>query len=265
MISSYDTLRPKSDRVLPIYPAWRVTEFAPIAAVIVERGITWTELAIRLSGPSHAQVLGYLSSIVDPGSFEPERADAGLLLLALNPADAHLLTDELPIDRVTTIELDDLHALLIDTPARMDRLGAQLCRDGRDCEAVVLAATLRTYQAQANAWIGTQPASAWLGHEPREIQWKFPVAAGAPVIAMLTSTLPEHCAWFFVATEGFQSSSALPNYTLDLPPDASGTVLVSRRPDPSQHACSEHGVLPPAIIETLPEWTRLREFLAPPW
>jgi hypothetical protein len=272
--ASLGQLRPKPERVLPIYPEWRVAEFAPVAAALVERDSTWTDLALRLSGPSHAVVLGYLSSIVEPGSAEPARPDAGLLLLALAPADALDLADELPAERVTTIELDDLHAMLIDTPARTDRRGAQLCRDGQACQDVVLAATRRTYQAQPSAWVGVEQAGTWLRApsaggwqegEPREIQWKFPVAAGAPVVLMLTSVLPEHCAWFFVATDGFPSSTSLPSHVLELPAHAQGTVLISRRLAPEQHACREHNELPPAIIETAPEWTRLRELLAPPW
>jgi hypothetical protein len=251
--------------VLPIYPEWRIAEFAPVAAVIAERGWTWTELAMRLQGPSSALVLGHLSSVVEPGSAEPERADAGLLLLALEPDDARALADEVPVDRVTTVEIDEMQAMLIDTPARTDRRGAQLCRYGQACEDVVLAITRRTYQAQASAWVGLEPAAQWLGGEPREIQWRIPVAAGAPEILMLSSVLPEHCAWFFVASEGFESSTTLPSHLLELSADAEGSVLVSRRLDPDEHACSEHGVLPPAIIETDPKWVRLRELLAPPW
>jgi hypothetical protein len=271
VFASVGTLRPKSERSLPIYPAWAVAEFAPVAAVIVERGWTWTELAMRLQGPSHVQVLGYLSSIVEPGDAEPARAEAGLLLLALLPQDARALADELPAARVTTIELDDLHAMLIETPARTDRRGAQLCRDGGACEDVVLAVTRRTYQAQASAWVDVEPvepATQWLagqGGELREIQWRIPVTAGAPAILLLSSVLPEHCAWFFVASEGFESSTALPSHVLELPANAEGAMLISRRLDSEEHACREHGVLPPAIIETEPEWTRLRELLAPPW
>lgn len=269
LLSSLGTLRPKPERSLPIYPEWRLAEFAPVAAVIVERGITWTELAVRLQGPSYEQVLGYLSSVVEPGSADPERADAGLLLLALEHDDARSLLDELPAARVQTVELDDLSALLIETPARTDRRGAQLCRDGQDCQAVVLAVTRRTYQAQANAWVGDEPAAQWLEAdgrgEPHEIQWRIPVSAGAPAVLMLSSVLPEHCAWFFVASEGFESSSALPSHILELPAQAEGTLLISRRINSEEHACTEHGVLPPAIIETDPEWVRLRELLAPPW
>jgi hypothetical protein len=191
------------------------------------------------------------------------------LLLALEPDDARSLMHELPAARVQVVELDDLHALLIETPARTDRRGAQLCREGQACEDVVLAVTRRTYQAQATAWVGVQTAAHWLradGHgEPREIQWKIPVAAGAPAVLMLSSVLPERCAWFFVASEGFASSTALPSHVLELPADAEGSLLISRRTDAEEHACSEHGVLPPAIIETDPEWILLRELLAPPW
>lgn len=269
LLASYATLRPKSARALPIHPAWRIAEFAPVAAVIAERGWTWTELAVHLQGPGYAQVLGYLSSVVEPGSADPARADAGLLLLALELDDARSLLDELPADRVQTVELDDLHALVIETSARTDRRGAQLCRDGQACQDVVLAVTRRTYQAQASAWVGAEPAAQWLRAdgrgEPRELQWRIPVAAGAPATLMLSSTLPERCAWFFVATEGLDSSTALPSHVLELPADAEGALLISRRIDTDEHACREHGVLPPAIIETDPEWVRLRELLAPPW
>jgi hypothetical protein len=263
VLASFGTLRPKPERTLPIYPEWRIAEFAPVAAVIAERGHTWTELAMRLQGPSYEPVLGYLSSVLEPGSAEPARADAGLLLLGVEPDDARTLADELPAARVASIELGDLQALLIETPARTDRRGAQLCRDGQACQDVVLAVTRRTYQAQANAWVGAEPAGYWLG-EQREIQWRIPVSAGAPEILMLTSVLPEHCAWFFVASEGFTSSTALPSHLLELPADAEGALLISRRIS-DEHACREHGVLPPAIIETDPTWIRLRELLAPPW
>jgi cytochrome bd-type quinol oxidase subunit 2 len=269
VLASFGTLRPKPERSLPIYPEWRLAEFAPVAEVIAERGHGWTELTVRLQGPSYETVLGYLSSVVEPGSPQPARADAGLLLLALDPDDARSLEDELPAARVQTVELDDLHALLIETPARTDRRGAQLCRDGQACEDVVLAVTRRTYQAQANAWVGVEPAAQWLRAdgrgEPREIQWRIPVAAGDRAVLMLSSVLPERCAWFFVASEGFASSTALPSHILELPADARGSILISRRTEPDEHACREHGVLPPAIIETDPDWVRLRELLAPPW
>jgi hypothetical protein len=266
VLASLGTLRPKSKRNLPTYPAWRVAEFAPVADAIVERGATWTDLAVRLSGPNYLQVLGHLSSIVDPGGDDPPRADAGLLVLALEPTDARELADELPAERVTIIELDDLTALLIDTPARTDRRGAQLCRDGQACEDVILAATRRTSQAQPTAWVDRDPAATWLRSEgePREIQWKIPVSAGAPTVLLLTTLLPEHCAWFFVATDGFQPSTPLPSQVLELPPDTEGSVLITRRLDPGQHACHENAVMPPPIVETLPEWTRLRELLTPP-
>lgn len=269
VIASLGTLRPKPERALPIYPEWRLAEFAPVAAAIVERGWTWTQLAGQLQGPSDAQVLGYLASVVEPGSAEPLRADSGLLLLALEADDAQSVLAELPTERVQSIELDEMHALLIDTPARTNRLGAQLCRDGQACQDVVLAVTRRTYQAQASTWVGLEPSAQWLRAEgrgePREIQWKVPVTAGAPAVLMLSSVLPERCAWFFVASEGFASSTTLPNHVLELPADAEGALLISRRTEPDEHACREHGVLPPAIIETAPEWVRLRELLAPPW
>lgn len=267
VLASLGTLRPKPERTLPIYPEWRLAEFAPVGAAIDDLGWTWTDLSVSLQGPSHALVLGHLSSIVDPGDGEPARPDSGLLLLALDPERADTLTDELQPEHTTIIELSDLTALLIDTPARTDRSRVQLCRDGQACEDVVLAATRRTYQAQASAWVGRMSAAEWLraDGEPREIQWKIPVDAGPAAVLMLTSVLPEHCAWFFVAAEGFTPSTPLPSHLLELPPDAQGTLLISRRLDPDEHACTEHGVLPPAIIETQPEWSRLRELLAPPW
>jgi hypothetical protein len=40
---------------------------------------------------------------------------------------------------------------------------------------------------------------------------------GAPEILMLSSVLPERCAWFFGASEGFLSSTSPPSHLLELP------------------------------------------------
>jgi hypothetical protein len=269
VLASLGSLRPRSERRLPIYPQWRVAEFDAIAAELDARELTWTELAARLQGPSHAQILGHLSAFLAPGEAEPGRADEGLLILGLAPADGEAVLAELGEDRerATRLELDeDLHALILPTPARADRLGARLCRDGQDCEPVVIAVTSRVYQAHTNAWIGDEPARGWLedeGRVPREIQWRVPVRRGPRAVLMLSSTLPEHCAWFFVAAEGFEASASLPSRVVELPDTAEGALLVARELD-EDWACREHGVFPPAIIELRPEWTRLRELLAPP-
>src|SRR5690606_38763636 len=191
---------------------------------------------------------------------------------------------ELPDDVWHVAIADDMDALLVNTPARTDRLGAQLCRDGHDCADVVLAVTNRAYQGHVSAWIDAELADVWLARDgaPNEIQWKIPVRRGPAAVLMLTGTLPEHCAWFFVAAEGlsksprspadagpsregFEASTRLPTHVLELPEHAEGSLLVARRLDANDRTCSEHGVMPPPIIETEPTWVQLRELLAPPW
>ncbi|KIG15725.1 hypothetical protein DB30_05295 [Enhygromyxa salina] len=275
LLASWSWLRPDSARMLPIYPAWRVDEFEPVAKLLRERGLTWTELAGRLQGPSHAMVLSHLSSLVDPGSPEPAHAQTGLLLVALDADQAQQVLAELPEgsqadpQRVTMLELGQLRALLLETSARADRLGVELCRDGQDCTAVRVATDSRIHQAHPNTWVGRAPAQQWLtadGREPSEqLLWRFPIQPGPRAMLLLSSTLAQPCAWMFVATEGFEPSASLPSASLELDEDASGFVLVSRRLAADQMACGEHGLFPPSIIETAPEWVRLRELLTPAW
>jgi hypothetical protein len=271
LLASVPRLRPESQRVLPSNPEWRIAEFEPVAALLVERQLSWTQLVGQLQGPSVTQMLGHLSAIVEPGSPNPPRAGEHLLLVALEPDDAEQVLAELPEDPelVTTVDLQHMRALLLHTPARVDPLGAQLCRDGQDCEDVVLAVTSRVYQAHMNAWIGAEPAHKWLVAEgrdqPRELQWRIPVSAGPATVLTLSSMLSQRCAWYFVAVEGFEPSSQLPTHELELPADAEGSLLVARELDAEGPACTERAVIPPSIIETDPAWRRLRELLAPQW
>ncbi|PRP95077.1 hypothetical protein ENSA7_73910 [Enhygromyxa salina] len=275
VVASRSWLRPDNARALPIYPAWRVDEFEPVAELLRERGLTWTELAGRLQGPSHAMVLSHLSSLVDPGSPDPAHAESGLVLVALDGEQAEQVLDELPRDPelVTTLELDDeLHAVLLQTSARADRLGVELCRDGRDCTAVSIATDSRTHQAHPNTWVGRAPGHQWLTADgraqPEQLLWRFPISPGPRAVLLLSTTLSEPCAWSFVAAEGFEPSTPLPSPLLQLDEDDSGFVLVSRRlvdDHDDQSACGEHGLFPPSIIETAPEWVRLRELLTPAW
>lgn len=271
LAASFSSLRPQDDRSLPMSPRWRVAEFQPVAELLIERGLTWTELAGRLQGPSYARVLGHLSALVEVGSAEPPRAESDLLLLALDPATAGPVLEQLPEERVTTLELGEVLALLLETPARTDRHGAKLCRDGHDCEEVELAVTNRVYQAHPNAWIGRLTAQRWLeeerGEEVRELQWRFAIEPGAPSILLLTSLFPEDCAWRFVDVDGVEPRPPLPSHELELPAGASGELLISRElpPRDQDHGCYEHSPLPPSIIELQPEWTALRELLQPAW
>jgi hypothetical protein len=162
----------------------------------------------------------------------------------------------------------DMRAVLLRTTARADRLGAQLCRDGGDCEALVLAATSRVSQAHADAWIGPRPAAEWLTANgraaPAEHMLKFPISSGPASLLLLPTRATQECAWLFVATEGFASPTTLPSPVLELPPDASGSVLISRKRDPE--GCQQSIVLfPPSIVETTPAQERLRELLTPTW
>jgi hypothetical protein len=248
-----------------------VAEFEPVAKLLRERELTWTQLAGQLQGPSYALVLSHLSSLVDPGSPDPAHANAGLLLVALDPEQAEQVLAELPQgdpQLVTTLEIGELRALLLQTSARADRLGVELCRDGQDCRPVKIASNSRVHQAHPKVWIGRAPAQQWLtadGHpEPEQLLWRFPIAAGPRAVLLLSSTLAEPCAWMFVAAEGFEPSSTLPSALLELGPEASGSVIVARRVS-DQPRCGEHGLFPPSIIETAPEWIHLRELLTPEW
>jgi hypothetical protein len=271
LLASLGWLRPESSRVLPIYPAWRVAEFEPVAELLRERELSWTELAGRLQGPSAAMVLSHLSSLVEPGSADPPHAESGLLLVALDDAQAEQVRPELPDDPqlVTALEVGELQALLVQTSARADRLGVELCRDGDDCTPVKIASNSRVHQAHPKVWIGRAPAQQWLvadgRSEPEQLLWRFPITPGPRAVLMLSSNLSEPCAWMFVAAEGFEPSARLPSALLELEGDASGFLLVSRRLDADQPACSEHGLFPPSIMETAPEWVRLRELLTPTW
>lgn len=273
LLTSLSWLRPDSPRSLPIYPAWRVAEFEPVAELLRERELSWTELSGRLQAPSYALLLSHLSSLVDPGAADPPHAKTGLLLVALDRDQAEQVLAELPQDPqlVTMLEIGELRALLLQTSARADRLGVELCRDGQDCMPVEFASDSRVHQAHPKLSIEGAPAQQWLtadGREPPDqLLWRFPITAGPRAQLLLSSTLLEPCAWMFVEAEGFEPSSALPTAVLELDPEASGSLLVARTltTDTDQPGCREHGLLPPSIIETAPEWVRLRELLTPAW
>lgn len=268
------TLRSDRGRVLPQHPAWTLAEFEPLAAALHARGLTWTELVTRLQGPDAAAQLGMLASVLEPGSDAPEGPTQGLLVVALTSEQLDSLRDELPAAAQVLALADDLHSLVLDTSARVDRLGAQLCREGHDCTPVVLALTDRIAQSHLTAWIDLGPgvvgsdrhrtAGEWLADagEPREVQWRLPIRRGEAATLVLASLQPERCAWSFVDVEGFATEVELPARELELEAAAEGSVLVARRLDPHERACAEHGLLPPAIVELRPQWRRLHALLA---
>jgi hypothetical protein len=261
--STREWLQPRSTRALPTYPAWTVAEFEPIAEELRARELTWTELLARLQGPNVIALIGYLSSVVEPGEMGPPAPDEGLLVLALTPADADAVMAQLPGDDVQRFSLAEFDALLVRTPARADRLGSRICRTADDCTEVVVAVTNRVYQSQFSAWVGRGPAMQWLtadGHpQPERLLWKVPIRRGAEAVLVINTRPRDRCAWQFVASEGFAASSPLPATTVALPAAAEGELLVAR-PLVSD-GCDEFTALPPMLTETAPGWTRLRELL----
>lgn len=261
-------------RELPHQVAWTLVEVEPLALLLHERGLTWTELVGRLQGPGTPALLGMLASVVEPGSATPASPTQGLLVLALTAEQRDAVQAELPSDAQVLALADDLHVLVLDTTARADRLGAQLCREGNACVPVVLALTDRVAQSHLAAWLDLgpdardarhRPAAAWLAEqgEPSELLWRLPIRRGEPATLVLDTLQPEHCAWHVVDVDGFEPALELPARVLELDAAAEGSVLVGRRLDASDRACAEHGLLPPAIIELAPAWTQLRALLQP--
>ena len=262
LLLSFGRLHPRNDHELPLTPAWTIADFDPIAATIVERGHSWTELVGRIQGPGAWQLLAHLATVVDRGSPTPEAPDprvGGLLIIALEAGDAERVQAELPGEQVRSFELERGRALLVQTPARLQRTGAQLCVEHDECEHVQLITTRRSFQAYPSAWIDGGLA-VWRAGEL--LRWRLPVAAGPTTVAVAsTDRLPERCAWRFVSTEGFESPTALPAPTLELPADATGAVTIARPLMPDDGACDAYVYMPPAIVETQPEWVALRELL----
>ncbi|MCA9701958.1 MAG: hypothetical protein KC431_30835, partial [Myxococcales bacterium] len=273
-------LRPRSSRELPLYPEWSVAELERVAAELKRRDMSWSAAVLALQGPNTTAELGFFSSALEPGG--PEEGGAkeggpkegaptrGLLLLALTPAQLLSLRDELPAE-ATILELEDMRVLLLETSARSDRRGTKLCRDAGDCTEVLLTVTSRVYQAHLNAWVGATTAEGWLAGEAREgaegatideAMWRVPVQPGPAATAMLSSLLPERCAWHFVAAEGLELPEPLPARVITLPAGATGTLLVARS-GLHDEQCREHGLVPPSIIELAPEWAGLRALLDP--
>lgn len=262
LLASWPMLRPSSGRELPRHPAWSQAEFELVARELHGRGLTWTELVGRLQGPDYEVVLGGLSAWVDPGPIPAPTVESGLLLVGLEPRLAASVLDELP-STTTIFELPEVTVALVETSARVDRLGASVCTDEGECAPVTLAVNRRVNQARPDSWIGERPARAWLAKHGEQATktWRFPVRAGPKTtLALLTVNAPR-CAWQIVAVEGFELAG-LPATVIELPTDAAGSLTIARIRDDDDSLCRrDQTSLPPAWSELDPAWSGLLQAL----
>ena len=259
-------LRPRLSLEPPVKPAWKLVEFEPLAAQLHEEGLTWSEAVLRVQGSDRDTLLGHLGVVLDPGELEPERPDAGLLFLRLDSEQLELVRPELG-DQLRTISLGEGRgfAALVDTPGRVGRHGAQICRDeGSECVGVTLAVARRVYQAHPNAWVEDLSVGEWVREdgrgEPTQLRWHLPLRAGEPAFVQFSERLPERCAWQIVATEGFELEQALPSPSAALPPAAAGMLVVTREVDERVDECTSSS-MPPDLLETHADWRELQALL----
>jgi hypothetical protein len=254
------------ERRLPLHPSYSQRELEAIARELDERGHTWVDLVARLQGPAYYDVLGGLAATLEPSELPIAEVDAGLLLLAFEPEVATALLAELPAS-TEALELPGLTVLLIDTAARLDRARVAICPERGDCEPVNLGVTRRVTQAHPKAWIADEYVGGWLrDHEEeplRSLSWRFPVRPGPATTLVLPPYNEGRCSWRVVAVDGFDVADiALPTATLELPAEASGSVVVSREVDEGNPSCRLDSIgFPPAPLELDPSWTRLRAAL----
>lgn len=264
LATSTSSLRAIQQRSFPRVPAYSQRELETIAEALGDH--TWAELVVRLQGPAHDVVLGGLSAWVDPGE-PPEQVDAGLLLVAFTPSVVDELRRELP-ESTRVVALADADALLIETPARLDRATVSVCSEDQTCEPVLLAVDRRVHQAHPKAWIAGRSASEWLRERSdgpvRWVSWRFAVRPGPAAVLALPPYHAPHCAWQVIASEGFELSG-LPATSIELPAEAEGSLTIARDLHEDDPDCAgERLEFPPAPIELEPSWTRLRAALLGP-
>jgi hypothetical protein len=120
LLASVPRLRRVWERSLPLTPTYSYRELEAVAHALASHHHTWTELVVRLQGPDRALVLGGLASMLLPGDATAPAAEPGLLMLAVDPADAERALAELP-SSTRTVALERATVLLIETTTRLDR------------------------------------------------------------------------------------------------------------------------------------------------
>lgn len=261
LVAATPSMQSRNPRSLPLLPEYTQREFEAIADAL--DGHTWNQLIGRLQGPDHDLVLSGLSAELDPG--EPiSAADTGILLISVDPNAVEPLLTELP-SATRIVAISNASALLIETPARLDRTAVSLCAEDGECTPVTLYIDRRVHQAYPAAWRFGRPASEWLGERSdgpvRWVSWRFPVRPGPAATLVLPPIYAPHCAWQIVASEGFELA-ALPTSAIELPPEVSGSLTIARVLDEDHLGCKRERLeFPPAPIELEPGWTRLRALL----